>query len=280
VDFELPDDDELDAVEAFLRSLGRQKELDLAAMQFSDQNVDAGRRLFLGDEDDRSCHGCHGNAGANNDEGLNGNFDTGTRTLSQNRRFFNPPLPPDGGFGNGPNSDGGFGDGSFNVPSLVEAADTPPFFHNNAAETLEDAVDFYTSTTFAESRSGGFRGGAFDFTPGQVDQVAAFLRAINAHENVRYGNVLSVQAQRLRGSQATDRIREVIAETEDAIEVLEGSQTGRFRPTVPLLRAALGHERRALDSRNDAKRNRLLQQAQDMKTRAIEAMFSRRVASR
>ena len=279
-DFRLPTEEELDAVEAFLLSLGRQEELDLASMRFSDQNVDAGRQLFLGDEEDASCHGCHGNAGANDDEGFNSNFDTGTRMLSQDPDFFDPPLPPDGGFGAQPHADGGFGDGTMNTPSLVEAADTPPFFHNNAAETLEDAVTFYTTTTFAESRSGGFRGGAFDFTPGQVDQVAAFLRAINAQENVRNGNALSAQAQRLPGDQARDWIRQVIAETEDAIEVLEGAATGRFQPTVPQLRAALGHERRALDARNDAQRNRSLQQAQNMKARAIEAMFSRRVASR
>jgi mono/diheme cytochrome c family protein len=277
-DFRLPTDEELDAVEAFLLSLGRQEELDLAAMQFSDQSVDAGRRLFLGEDGvNRACTGCHANAGANNDEGVNRNFDTGTRKLGQDPDVFDTPLPHDRGFGTASRDDG-FGDGTFNVPSLVEAADTPPFFHNNAAKTIEDAVAFYTSSTFANSPAG--ERGAFDLSSRQIDQVAAFLCAINAQENVRYGNALSVQAQRLRGSAATARIREVIAETEDAIEVLEGSPTGRFQPTVPLLRAALGHERRALNSRNDAQRNRSLQQAQDMKTHAIEAMLSRRTASR
>jgi len=283
-DFRLPEPDEVAAVEAFLRSLGRQEELDIEAMQFADQNVDAGRRLFLGDDGvNRGCNGCHGNAGANNSAGFNRNFDTGTRTLSQDPGLFGAnTLPPDGGFGTEAHGDGGFGDGTFNVPSLVEAADTPPFFHNNSAETIEDAVAHYTTSTFGNSPAGGGpeEPDPFQLTREQINQVAAFLRAINAQENVRTGNVLSAQAQRLRGDEATDRIREVIAESEDAIEVLEGAATGRFQPTVPQLRAALGHERRALSSRNDAQRNRSLQQAQDMKTRAIEALLSRRVASR
>ena len=38
--------------------------------------------------------------------------------------------------------------------SLVEAADTPPFFHNNSAETIEDAVEFYTTDIFGEFACG------------------------------------------------------------------------------------------------------------------------------
>ena len=41
-----------------------------------------------------------------------------------------------------------------NTPPLIEAADTPPFFHNNSAATLEDAVAFYTSDTFHNSIAG------------------------------------------------------------------------------------------------------------------------------
>ena len=283
-DFRLPTNDELNAVEAFLRSLGRQEELDLEAMQFADRNVDAGRRLFLGENGaNRACNGCHGNAGANNSAGLNRNFDTGTRLLGQDPSVFgSTSLPPDGGFGAESRGDGGYGDGTMNTPSLIEAADTPPFFHNNAAETLEDAVAHYTSSTFGTSPAGGGPEdpNPFQLSRAQINQIAAFLRAINAWENVRNGNVMSVQAQRLRGDAARDRIREVIAETEDAIEVLEDAATGRFRPTVPQLRAGLGHEFRALDARNDAQRNRSLQQAQNMKARAVEAMLARQMASR
>ena len=44
-----------------------------------------------------------------------------------------------------------------NVPPLIEAADTPPLFHNNAAATIEDAVRFYTTDTFANSPDGQSR---------------------------------------------------------------------------------------------------------------------------
>ena len=114
-------------------SLGRQDEFDLEEMSFADADVDAGRRLFLGEDGaNRACSFCHDNAGANHaDNRLNENFDTGAHGLD-------PSLPPDDGFGNP-------GDGTFNTVSLVEAADTPPFFHNNSAATLEEAVEFYTT---------------------------------------------------------------------------------------------------------------------------------------
>jgi cytochrome c peroxidase len=61
------------------------------------------------------------------------------------------PNPPDGGLGRNLRSQGGFGDGTFNIPPLVEAADTAPFFHNNASATLEEAVAFYNSPAFNNS---------------------------------------------------------------------------------------------------------------------------------
>ncbi len=139
IDFRLPTAREKRAVEAFMLSLGRQDEFDLEAMSFADADADAGRRLFLGEDGaNRACSFCHDNAGANQeDTGLNENFDTGTHGLD-------PSLPPDDGFGNP-------GDGTFNTVSLVEAADTPPFFHNNSAATLEDAVGFYTTDIFGNS---------------------------------------------------------------------------------------------------------------------------------
>ena len=74
------------------------------------------------------------------------------------------------------------GNKKFNVASLVEAADTPPFFHNNSAATIEDAVHFYTTTTFSATRA------QFVLSDAQVNQIAAFLRALNALENIRSSN--------------------------------------------------------------------------------------------
>ena len=281
IDFRLPTEQELDAVEAFLLSLGRTVDIDLSAMVFDDAAVDAGRRLFLGEDGvNRSCSSCHHNAGANNDEGMNRNFDTGVRRATFGLEALGIRLPPDGGFGTAPliddssiGGDGGMGDGRFNVPSLIEAADTPPFFHDNSAETIEDAVAFYTTDMFGDSPSGQ-SGGPFDLTPGQVEQVAAFLRAINAQENIRNGNVLSLEAQRLRGPDALSRVAETIAETEDAIEVLTEGPLALFPPAVRLLRGALQLENTALVTAPAAQRNRLLVTAQRIKDQASLSMLA------
>ena len=281
IDFRLPTEEELDAVEAFLRSLGRTEETDLSAMAFGDPAVDAGRRLFLGEDGvNRGCSACHGNAGANNDDGLNQNFDTGVRRLTFGPETLGVRLPPDGGFGTAAlideaaiGGDGGMGDGTFNVPSLIEAADTPPFFHDNSAETIEDAVAFYTTDMFGDSPAGQF-GGAFDLTPGQVDQVAALLRALNAQENIRNGNVLSIEAQRLRGADAFARTTEAMAETEDAIQVLTEGPLVMFPHTVRLLRSALELENSALLTAAAAQRNRLLVTAQRIKDQASLSMLA------
>jgi cytochrome c peroxidase len=87
------------------------------------------------------------------------------------------------------------GDGSFNTVSLVEAADTPPFFHNNSAATLEEAIEFYTTDFFGNSDAGSF-GGAFNFTQPQIERVAAFLRAINAIDNARNALAVANDARR------------------------------------------------------------------------------------
>jgi mono/diheme cytochrome c family protein len=262
-DFRLPTPEEADAVEAFMLSLGRKDELDLEAMSFADPDVEAGRRLFLGEDGaNRSCSFCHGNAGANTDDGLNENFDTGTHGLD-------PSLPPDDGFGRGTRADG-----TFNTVSLVEAADTPPFFHNNSAETIEDAVEFYTTDMFADSPEGGDRG-AFNLTPLQVEQVAAFLRAINARFNLSNSNVLSVEAAGLDIQRGRERIREVIAESEDAIEVLTRGPFGNnFRPLVAGVRRALGQDRRALAARRVEQRNAALAQARQLKDGVAERLLA------
>ena len=65
VDFRLPTKAELDALEAFQRSLGRQEEVDLAALTFLDDAAQRGKDLFEGVGVNRSCTACHANAGAN-----------------------------------------------------------------------------------------------------------------------------------------------------------------------------------------------------------------------
>jgi cytochrome c peroxidase len=261
-DFRLPSEREALAVEAFMLSLGRQDELDLEELSFADPDVEAGRRLFLGEDGaNRACSFCHHNAGANTADGLNENFNTGTHGLD-------PSLPPDDGFGRGEDADG-----TFNTVSLVEAADTPPFFHNNSAATIEDAVEFYTTDMFRDSPEG--TRGAFNLTPLQVEQVAAFLRAINARFNLLNSNVLSVEAEGLDLPRGRERIREVIAESEDAIEVLTGGPFGNnFRPLVASVRRALGQDRRALTARREDQRNAALAQARQLKDDVAESLLA------
>jgi hypothetical protein len=121
----------------------------------------------------------------------------------------------------GPN--GGIGNGTFNMPVLVEAADTGPFFHNNAVATIEAAVTFYTGPEFNYSPAGNTVRG-ISLTPSEVSAVAAFLRAINALENIRSAIDLE---ERAKGATSFPQVQELlklaISEIEDAFEVLDGA---------------------------------------------------------
>jgi cytochrome c peroxidase len=190
VDFRLPTTAELVAMEAFQLSLGRTSDPDLAALSFRDPDVDRGRQLFL--RGPRvvgaiSCNACHSNAGAFDSLGVappsNANFNTGIEQFLVNHPDeTGEPRPRDGGFGVGlpPQPNGSFGNQTFNTPSIIEAADTAPFFHNNALETLEDTVAFYNTPEFANA----FFGIRIPFDATEIEQVAAFLRAINTLDNL------------------------------------------------------------------------------------------------
>ena len=69
-------------------------------------------------------------------------------------------LPFDDGFSGG-FTGSGIGDGSFNIPPLAEAADTPPLFHNNAAATIEDAVVVSSKLAASANRKIYVAGGLF-----------------------------------------------------------------------------------------------------------------------
>ncbi|HEV8701785.1 MAG TPA: hypothetical protein VGV60_10990 [Candidatus Polarisedimenticolia bacterium] len=193
VDFRLPTQTELDSIEAYLRSTGRTNELNLAGVSLSDPGAELGRRIFNNNNTDPTigsgkCLNCHRNAGANLGNGTNGNFDTGVENVPHPARN-TESFPFDGGFGtaardcNGDAINDCFGDGTFNAPPLIEAADTPPFFHNNVARTVEDSVAFYSSPQFQASPSGAIVGG-IALSAQETQNVAAFLRVINAAFNV------------------------------------------------------------------------------------------------
>jgi mono/diheme cytochrome c family protein len=241
VDFRLPTDEELDALEAFQRSLGRQQDLSLP-LPLKDVVPQRGQEIFL-DNSLGKCNICHRNAGANAKLGDldlgNANFDTGVENLpDQPQDLTGEFVPPDDGFGTP-------GDGTFNTPVLVEAADTGPFFHNNAIETIEGAVAFFNGDAFNNSPSGRFlasiepNGVGIKLDGTQVVAVAAFLRVINALENIRQGIALLERVEqgafRTR-EEETRLLGRALNETGDSIRVL--SEGGLNPDAVADLRKA------------------------------------------
>ncbi len=227
VDFRLPTDEELDALEAFLRSLGRQQDLTLP-LPLKGTVAKRGQQIFL-DNSLGKCNLCHRNAGATADFGGgnigNANFNTGVENLpDQPPDLTGERVPPDDGLGTP-------GDGTFNTPPLVEAADTGPFFHNNAIETIEGAVAFYNGAAFNNSPSGRAlartdpNGVGIRLDATQVVAVAAFLRVINALENIRASiELLEVSAEKpfFERKQTTKLLERAAHETQDSILVLAG----------------------------------------------------------
>jgi hypothetical protein len=227
VDFRLPTDEELDALEAFQLSLGREQDLKLP-LPLKGTVAQRGQAIFMDDALGK-CNICHSNAGATTALGGNNigntNFNTGVEDLpDQPARLIGELVPRDDGFRTP-------GDSTFNTPPLVEAADTGPFFHNNSVETIEGAVAFYSGQAFNRSPSGRFLastdpkkvGIQLDAT--QTVQVAAFLRVINALENMRQAMSDLEEAEGL-GFFERDRGHELLEranhETEDGISVLAG----------------------------------------------------------
>ncbi len=251
IDFRLPTEEELDALAAFQLSLGRQQDLQLP-LRLKGTVAKRGQEIFI-DDTLGKCNICHRNAGANarlggQDVG-NANFNTGVEDLpDQPARLTGEKVPRDDGLGTP-------GDGTFNTPPLVEAADTGPFFHNNAIETIEGAVAFYNGATFNNSPAGRALAGLdpngvgirLDAT--QVVEVAAFLRVINALENIRTSIKLLQDSGRFgffERRQARALLRFAIEETDDSIRVLAG---GGLRPqAIAHLQAAKRLTERAASS--------------------------------
>ena len=225
VDFRLPTDEELDALEAFMLAQGRQEDLELPLPLTSDVTR-RGQEIFL-DNTLGKCNVCHFNAGANGNPAIFGpgagnlNFNTGVEDLpDQPADLTGEPNPPDDGFGTP-------GNGEFNTPPLVEAADTGPFFHNNSVSTIEGAVAFYNGDSFNDSPAGlllqSATGSGINLDATQVVAVAAFLRAINALENLRATEAILKEAADLDRVTRRERLPIAIEEIDDAIMVLAGA---------------------------------------------------------
>ena len=225
VDFRLPTEEELDALEAFQLSLGRQQDLVLP-LRLKGTVPKRGQEIFL-DNKLGKCNLCHVNAGATANLGGgslgNANFNTGVEDLpDQPARLTTQKVPRDDGFRTP-------GDGTFNVPPLVEAADSGPFFHNNAIETIEGAVAFYDGEAFNKSPAGlalaklDPEGKGIELDGTQIVAIAAFLRVINVLENIRQSIMLLETS--LAVSSSAERARlltRAVRETDDSTRVLTG----------------------------------------------------------
>ena len=228
VDFRLPTDEDLDALEAFQLSLGRQQDLQLP-LPLKGLVAQRGQAIFM-DDGLGKCNICHSNAGATTSLGGNNignsNFNTGVEDLpDQPAHMIGERVPRDDGFRTP-------GDSTFNTPPLVEAADSGPFFHNNSVETIEGAVAFYSGQAFNRSPSGRFlastdpRKVGIQLDATQTVEVAAFLRVINALENMRQAMAELDEVEGL-GFFERERGRELLEranhETLDGIDVLAGA---------------------------------------------------------
>jgi len=301
IDFRLPTEHELDALEAYMLSLGRSSEINLAAMTFKSPLVQQGLLLFNTKENPvvngqvlfgttGNCNGCHSNAGAvSSSTGGNPTRDTGVeRMRDQLHHLADPTIAYDGGFGQLEQTDCGpqfnktcYSDGSlvptknpvglrpaannrlnrFNTPSLIEAADTAPFFHNNSVTTLEETVSFYSSDAF-NSSPGAFTSSAVNrqgkLDSSQVIAIALFLRSINTLENIRSSNQLDQSAIGLSGEPSKEAIRLALADTNDAVRVLTEAVINPYPKALEKLKQAVEYENAAMRGFTFANQRRVL----------------------
>jgi hypothetical protein len=268
-DFRLPTAQELDLTNTFQRSLGRLNELDLTQVNLFDSEANTGRQAFIDPLRGR-CNVCHNNAGANFiDTHKNRNFDTQTRiaTAGQIGTFDGQPFFDAGFGGQGllhPNFDvlslgfnNGLGNGTFSPPPLIEAADTAPFFHNNAfGSEIEDAVFFYLgpfSISPAAALLTARFGSPLNFSTPDGFAIGRFLRALNVAFN------LDLAKQRVRAAQTLfNRFRDTRvdiqikllqlakAELDDALVVLSSNRT--TQPFYPVSVDRIGLAKSEIDA--------------------------------
>jgi len=271
VDFRVPSPLELDLVNEFQLALGRLNDLDLTQVNIFDPAANQGRQAFMDPQRGR-CNVCHFNAGANSqDTHKNRNFDTGNRAIIAGfgigTRADGGPMF-DAGFGGigltqpnfdvfnfDPQSQGvpnSFGDGRFNTPPLIEAADTPPFFHNNQdfSTDIEDAVFFYVDafpfpiSPAAKELEARF-GTPIQFTTDDGFAIARFLRVLNVAFNLDIAkqrlNAVQTLVNRFHDTRADiqlELIRLATAEIDDALGVITSQKTAQ--PFLPIAVERLG----------------------------------------
>jgi cytochrome c peroxidase len=278
-DFRVPTDEELDALAAYQLALGRQENFDLRTVELTSALASTGKTLYLDtgrlfEPGHKNCNTCHFNGGGT----IAASFDP-TVIIDTNPTGFNIAsptnaneiplaltlgLPRDGGFGQVPTVFGSFGNTEdlpppfghveieeFNSPPLVESADTGPFFHNHAEASLEAAVAFYGSDAFKKSGVPLLIPIDISADPSdpEVQAIAAFLRVLNALENIRSAIEVAERGRTMtRVADLRDLAGLSLAETVDGLEVLsQGAFATQSEPAVRSARLRLQAARAALE---------------------------------
>jgi cytochrome c peroxidase len=196
VDFRVPTDHELDALEAYQLSVFSRRDFDydLDRLVYTPAQQ-RGRDLFFGSA---KCSQCHNGPALGGGSGPGGKtqFDVGIAELPNDQIpaacsnisciFFaglvdsNPrsapfcpscsPLGP-----MGPLEEGGRRE--FDIPPLFGIPQTGPYFHDNSRPNLERAVNFYDSPFFQASPAGQLIGG-ISLTPQQISDLTSFMGAL------------------------------------------------------------------------------------------------------
>ena len=284
LDFRIPTDEELDGLAAYQLALGRQEDFSLPALELKSALASTGKTLFLDSGNlfepvpHKNCNGCHFNGGGS--AGMSFNPATpGFPRVDGSPRGFNIAsptnvnetpvalalaLPRDGGFGQIPTVFGSFGNTEdlpppfghleieeFNSPPVVESADTGPFFHNHTVADLESAVAFYGTPAFKASLIAGAFPVEISADPNdpEVQAIAAFLRVLNALENIRSSIGVAARGRTMtRVADLRDLARLALEETRDALQVLsEGALATHSEPAVRSARLKLIAARVTLD---------------------------------
>lgn len=284
MDFRVPTDEELDALAAYQLSLGRQEDFDLPSLVLKSPLASSGKALYLDtgivfQPGHKNCNACHFNGGGTaalsfsaltpgfpvldrSPRGINMTAETNVNAIPL---ALTMGLPRDGGFGQVFLADlRSFGNRllfppmeleGFNSPSVVESADTGPYFHSHMIEDLESTVAFYGTPAFQSTIWGLATPVSISPEPTdpEVQAIAAFLRLLNALENIR--SSINV-AERGRAMTSADDARDLselaLAETIDAIEVLsEGAFANRIEPGILLALDCLHAARITLEGVRD-----------------------------
>jgi cytochrome c peroxidase len=169
MDFRLPTQAELDAMEAFQLAvfLPNNKDFNLDNIVSEGSVQQQGRELFFGSA---LCSRCHGGTVLSDADGA-----LGGGNLSFNTGVVNLPINGSSG-DNLPSEDNG--NREFSTPQLFGVANTAPFFHDHSVTTLADAVAFYDGIQFNTSPAAA-QVGIIQITPTQIAQIVAFLQALD-----------------------------------------------------------------------------------------------------